>query len=426
MNADPKPGATPDDDLRRRLQTARAGGDPRYHAKLKEQNKLFVRERLDRILDPGWSFEDGLLARHVDGNLPADAVVTLVGNIDGRPVCVIANDITVKAGTWGYRTFQKITAMQELAGRTKTPLLYLVDSAGARIDEQRQSYAGRKAWGNIFYNQIQLSGVVPQVCVLLGPSPAGTAYQPALCDVCIMVEGNATAYIGSPRMSEMATGEKVTMEEMGGAEMHARVSGLGDFLCANEDEALAVAKQYLSYFPAHWSEKPPMSPARPPAAGKSIADIVPTSQRVAFNMIDLIKALVDQDSWLEVKKLWARELVTGYARLGGRAVGIVANQSRQKGGVLFPGPGGQDSCSGGFSDQWPGKYERYCLATASASSSFAHRKSPRPLTRACISAPPISSMVTFSPVAISDIRGEPMYAVALPSTMMQTSHSAGW
>ncbi len=149
MNADPKPGVTPDDDLRRRLDTARAGGDPRYHAKLKEQNKLFVRERLDRILDPGWWFEDGLLARHVDGNLPADAVVTLVGNIGGRPVCVIANDMTVKAGTWGYRTFQKITAMQELAGRTKIPLLYLVDSAGARIDEQRQSYAGRKAWGGL-------------------------------------------------------------------------------------------------------------------------------------------------------------------------------------------------------------------------------------------------------------------------------------
>jgi len=334
--ADPKPTVSPDDDLRRRLDVARAGGDPRYHAKLREQGKLFVRDRLERIMDPGWTFEDGLLARHVDGNLPADGVVTVVGHIGGRPVCVIANDMTVKAGTWGLRTFQKMTAMQELAGRTKSALLYLVDSAGARIDEQRASYAGRKAWGNIFYNQIQLSGVVPQVCVLLGPSPAGTAYQPALCDVCIMVEGNATAYIGSPRMSEMATGEKVTMEEMGGAEMHARVSGLGDFLCANEEEALAVAKQYLSYFPGHWTEKPPMEPARAPAPGKSIADIVPMSQRVAFNMVDLIKALVDADSWLEVKKLWARELVTGYARLGGRSVGIVANQSRQKGGVLFP------------------------------------------------------------------------------------------
>ncbi len=327
---------SPDDDLRSRLKEAREGGAARYHAKLKEQGKMFVRERLDLILDPGWVYEDGLLARHVDGNLPADAVVTVVGKIAGRPICVIANDMTVKAGTWGLRTFQKITAMQELAGRTKTPLLYLIDSAGARIDEQRASYAGRKAWGNIFYNQIQLSGVVPQVCVLLGPSPAGTAYQPALCDVCIMVDGNATAYIGSPRMSEMATGEKVTMEEMGGARMHNTVSGLGDFLCANEEDALALAKQYLSYFPNHWTEKPPAGTSHPPAKGRPIADIVPKNQREAFDMVELIKALVDDGSWLEVKKLWAREMVVGYARLGGKPLGLVANQSRYKGGVLFP------------------------------------------------------------------------------------------
>src|SRR4029077_4746900 len=207
----------------------------------------------------------------------------------------------------------------------------LIDSAGARIDEQRASYAGRKAWGNIFYNQIQLSGVVPQVCVLLGPSPAGTAYQPALCDVCIMVQGNSSAYIGSPRMSEMATGEKVTMEEMGGAEMHATISGLGDFLCKGEDEALDVAKKYLSYFPFHWTEAPPLESSRPPDSTKTIADIVPVSQRIGFNVIELIRALVDADSWLEVKALWARELVIGYARLGGRPVGIVANQSRYKG-----------------------------------------------------------------------------------------------
>lgn len=327
---------SPDEDLRRRLIEARRGGAERYHRKLREQNKMFVRERLEHLLDPGWSFEDGLLARHVDGSLPADAVVTAVGTIEGRPVCVIANDFTVKAGTWGHRTFQKITAMQELAGRSKCPLIYLVDSAGARIDEQRESYAGRRAWGNIFYNQIQLSGVVPQVCVLLGPSPAGTAYQPALCDVCIMVERNATAYIGSPRMSEMATGEKVSMEEMGGARMHCTVSGLGDFLCSDELEALEVAKHYLSYFPSHWTERPPLREPAPPAPGRPIAQIVPLNQRRAFDMLELIGALVDGGSWLEIKRLWAREIVTGYARLGGRPVGIVANNSMHKGGVLFP------------------------------------------------------------------------------------------
>jgi acetyl-CoA carboxylase carboxyltransferase component len=322
--------------LREHLATARSGGAQRYHEKLTAQHKLFVRERLNLLLDSDVAFEDGLLARYADGNLPGDAVVTAVGKIAGRDVCVIANDFTVKAGTWGYRTYQKITAMQELAGRIKAPLVYLVDSAGARIDEQRESYAGRRAWGNIFYNQIQLSGVVPQVCVLLGPSPAGTAYQPALCDVCIMVDKNATAYIGSPRMSEMATGERIDMEEMGGAEMHCTVSGLGDFLCKTEQEALAVAKQYLSYFPSHWSEKPPLAAAQPPASTKPIADIVPRNQRHAFNMVDVIKALVDGGSWLEVKRLWARELVTGFARLGGRSIGIVGNNSMFKGGVLFP------------------------------------------------------------------------------------------
>jgi acetyl-CoA carboxylase carboxyltransferase component len=328
--------ASPDDLLRARLGVARRGGNQKNHDKLREQKKLFVRERLDLLLDAGSQFEDGLLARYSDSNLPGDAVVTVVGAVGGRTVCVIANDFTVKAGTWGHRTYQKITAMQELAGRIKAPILYLVDSAGARIDEQREAFAGRRAWGNIFYNQIQLSGQVPQICILLGPSPAGAAYQPALCDTCIMVEGNATAYIGSPRMSEMATGEQVSMEEMGGARMHCTVSGLGDFLCADEAEAIAVAKKYLSFLPSHWTDPPPLTATRQPIASRPIGDIVPSNQRQAFNMVDLISSLVDGDSWLEVKRLWARELVTGYARLGGRSVGIVANNSMFKGGALFP------------------------------------------------------------------------------------------
>lgn len=337
MESTPRDATSSDADLRRRLQRARSGGAERYHQRLLEHNKMFVRKRLECLLDPGWSFEDGLLAREDDGNLPADAVVTTTGTIGGRPVCVIANDFTVKAGTWGYRTFQKITAMQQLAGRSRCPLIYLVDSAGARIDEQRESYAGRSAWGNIFYNQIQMSGVVPQICVLMGPSPAGTAYQPALCDVCIMVDKNATAYIGSPRMSAMATGEEVDMEQMGGARMHCTISGLGDVLCDQEVEALAAVRAYLAYFPSHWSERPPsLPPLDPDPRSKPIAEIVPKNQRQAFNMLELIRSLVDEGSWFEIKKLWARELATGYARLGGRPIGIVANNSLHKGGVLFP------------------------------------------------------------------------------------------
>lgn len=314
---------------------ARLGGPEKYRTRQKAAGKLLVRERLELLLDPGFEVEDGLLARSEQG-LPADAVVTVIGKVDGRPVCVIANDFTVKAGTWGRKTFEKITRMQEVAGEIGAPLVYLIDSAGARIDEQFESYAGRRAWGNIFYNQIQLSGQIPQLCGMFGPSPAGSAYVPALCDLIVMVEGQATAYIGSPRMAEMATGEKVTLEEMGGARMHNTVSGLGDVLAADEHEALRVLRAYLGFMPPNWHEQPPLAEARAPAPHRPIAEIVPERENLAFDMHELVTALVDEDSFLELKTLFARELITGFGRLGGRAVGILANNSRIKAGVLFP------------------------------------------------------------------------------------------
>ena len=168
------------------VATARLGGSEKRARKVVAKGQLLVRDRLRLLLDDEPEFEDGLLARASDG-LPGDAVVTVVGKVDGRTTCVIANDYTVKAGTWGRRTFEKITRMQELADQIGAPLVYLVDAAGARIDEQFDSYAGRHAWGNIFFNQIAFSGRIPQVCALFGPSPAGSAYVPALCDVTIMV-----------------------------------------------------------------------------------------------------------------------------------------------------------------------------------------------------------------------------------------------
>lgn len=320
--------------LRERLEAARQGGAPKYHARLAEEGKLFVRDRLKLLLDPDSEIEDGLLARTLAG-LPGDAVVTVQGTIGGRPVCVIANDMTVKAGTWGKKTFEKMTRMQEVAGTLRVPLIYLIDSAGARIDEQFESYAGRHAWGNIFYNQIQLSGVIPQICIMLGPSPAGSAYVPALCDVVIMVDKNATAYIGSPRMAEMAIGEKVTLEQMGGARMHCAESGLGDMLVETEQEALTLARRYFDLMPQHWEEQPPLREPVAPASQTPIAEIVPEKENVPFDMHRLIDALVDGESFVEVKRLFAPELITGLARLGGRPVGIVANQSKVKGGVLF-------------------------------------------------------------------------------------------
>lgn len=205
------------DDVRSRLERIRKGGEPRYHEKAREEGKLFCRERLARLLDPDSLVEDAAFANSLAGDLPADGVVTGTGRIDGRPVCVMANDSTVKAGSWGWRTVEKILRIQETAERLAVPLLYLVDSAGARITDQVDMFPGRRGAGRIFFNEVHLSGVVPQICVLFGPSAAGGAYIPAFCDIVIMVDGNASMYLGSPRMAAEVIGEKVTLEEMGGA-----------------------------------------------------------------------------------------------------------------------------------------------------------------------------------------------------------------
>jgi len=322
-------------ELLKRIEMLEKGGPEKYHQRIAKQNKMFVRDRIDYMLDPGSFVEDGLLARYAEGQ-PADAMIVGMGTIGGRKVALIANDYTVKAGTWGRLGYKKMTYMQRKADQLGIPLLYLIDSAGARIDDQHHCYAGRDAWGNIFYNQIVFSGRIPQICVLLGPSPAGSAYVPALCDITIMVDKNVTVYMGSPRMAEMAIGEKVTMEEMGGARMHCKVSGLGDMLVADDTEAMDAALKYLSFFPQNWREKPPLAEARDPKVGRPIEHIVPERESIPFDMYEFVEALIDEGSWWEYKKLFAPEMLTGLARLGGRSVGILANQSIVKGGVIFP------------------------------------------------------------------------------------------
>jgi methylmalonyl-CoA decarboxylase subunit alpha len=315
-------------------QRARAGNLARGAEKLAEQNKLFVRDRLALLLDEGSFVEDGLLANAMAGDLPADGVVTGVGRVDGRPVCVMANDPTVKAGSWGARTVEKIVRLTEHALRHELPVLWMVDSAGARITDQVELFPGRRGAGRIFYNQVRLSGKVPQICCLFGPSAAGGAYIPAFCDVVIMVEGNASMYLGSPRMAEMVIGEKATLEEMGGARMHATVSGCGDQLATDDADAISQARRYLSYLPQNWRAAPHDLAARPPAR-RLTADLVPEEERRAYDMHRVIEGLVDEGSFYEVKALFARELIVGFARLEGRSVGVVANNPEQKGGVLF-------------------------------------------------------------------------------------------
>ncbi|RID82868.1 acyl-CoA carboxylase subunit beta [Peribacillus asahii] len=318
------------------VETIKKGGSTKYHEKNAEKGKLFVRERLQLLFDEGIEIEDAFFANCTSEGLPADGVVTGIGKINGQTVCVMANDSTVKAGSWGAKTVEKIIRIQETAEKLQVPLLYLVDSAGARITDQIEMFPGRRGAGRIFYNQVKLSGKVPQICLLFGPSAAGGAYIPAFCDIVVMVDGNASMYLGSPRMAEMVIGEKVTEEEMGGAKMHCSVSGCGDVLAKSEEEAIAFARRYLSYFPTNYQQKPTPVEAKDPASfEKTLADIIPANQNAPFNMYDLINRVVDEDSVCEIKKLFAPELITTLARINGQPVGIIANQPRVKGGVLF-------------------------------------------------------------------------------------------
>jgi acetyl-CoA carboxylase carboxyltransferase component len=324
------------EELAAALAQARRGGAPRHHEKAREQGKLHCRERLALLLDPGSFVEDATLANHLAGDLPADGVVTGVGRIDGRSVCAMANDSTVKAGSWGKRTVEKILRIQERAERLRVPLVSLVDSAGARITDQIEMFPGRRGAGRIFHNQVRMSGMVPQLCLLFGPSAAGGAYIPAFCDAVFMVEGNASMYLGSPRMAEMVIGQTTTLEEMGGARMHCSVSGCGDLLAASEPEAIAAARRYLGYLPS--CSESPLPEAEAQAPAHSCADLeslIPREENKPFDMRRVVERLVDAGSFFELKALFAGEILTGLARIDGRPVGLVASQPRVKGGVLF-------------------------------------------------------------------------------------------
>ena len=227
--------------------------------------RLTARERVDLLFDAGTFVEDGALANALAGNLPADGVVTGQGLVEGRPALVVANDWTVKAGSWGARTVEKIVRITERALAAELPIFWFIDSAGARITDQVDLFPGRRGAGRIFANQVALSGQVPQICCLFGPSAAGGAYIPAFCDVVFMVEERASMYLGSPRMAEVVIGETVTLEEMGGARMHATVSGCGDNLVDDDREAIDDAKYYFSYLPTYWREAPPRYDGEAPA-----------------------------------------------------------------------------------------------------------------------------------------------------------------
>jgi acetyl-CoA carboxylase carboxyltransferase component len=329
------------EELAERRARARAGGGDERIARQHAAGKLTARERLALLIDDGTFCELGLHAqphfsqRAMEGReAPADGVITGYGRVDGRLVAVVAYDFTVMAGSMGMTGELKVTRLRELALTKRMPLIWLLDSAGARIQEAVGSlFAGT---GYLFREEVTMSGVVPLVAALMGPCAAGTAYIPGLADFVPMVRGRGSMALAGPHLVRAAVGEDVTQEELGGSRVHCRRSGVGDLEVADDEECIARIKEYLSYFPSHCEERPPVRPVSDPVdrCDEELLAVLPPSNRQPYDMYDVIRRIVDDGEWLDLKPQWAKTIVTCLARLGGRPVGIVASQPRQLGGIL--------------------------------------------------------------------------------------------
>lgn len=326
-------------DLAQRREQALGLGGPDRVERQHSLGKLTARERLDLLLDPGTWVEYGMLADHMDAGLgdrylAADGAVTGIGEIDGRKVAVAAYDFTVMAGSMGTVGESKIRRMRHHAISQRIPMVWLLDSAGARIQSTSgSSFAGA---GDLFREQVAMSGVVPMVAAMLGHCAAGTAYIPALADFVPMVKGTSSMALGGRHLVKAAVGEDVTEEEMGGSAVHTKISGVADLEVADDAACLEIVRKYLSYFPAHNQESPPVRTTADPVDRRveELYDIVPTAPRRAYDMRKVITAIVDDGDVFWMKPDWAKNLVTGLARIDGQSVGIVANQPMVLGGAL--------------------------------------------------------------------------------------------
>ena len=328
------------DHLRKlRAEAAKGGGAQRLLDQHKK-GKLTARERLDLLLDEGSFVEIDRFAQHqchdfgmADKKFPGDAVVTGHGTIDGRPVCVFAQDFTVFGGSLSRAVADKICKVMDMAMRMGCPVLGLNDSGGARIQEGVVSLGG---YGEIFYRNVRASGVIPQISVILGPCAGGAVYSPAITDYIIMVEGTSYMYITGPNVVKSVTHEDVDHAELGGATVHNTQTGVAHFRAGEESEALALVREMLSYWPANNMEDPPFLATDDPSdrQDEKLDTVVPDDPTQAYDMFDVIRRVVDDGRFLEVAREFGRNLVVGFARLGGYSVGIVANQPRYLAGVL--------------------------------------------------------------------------------------------
>jgi acetyl-CoA carboxylase carboxyltransferase component len=328
-------------DLEERRAAARLGGGEEKIARQHEAGKLTARERIALLIDDGTFTELGIHARPhfsqraMDGrSAPADGVITGWGEVDGRPVAAAAYDFTVMAGSMGMTGEIKVARLRELALTKRIPIVWLLDSAGARIQEAVGSlFAGT---GHLFREEVVMSGVVPQVAALMGPCAAGTAYIPGLADFVPMVSGRGSMALAGPHLVRAAIGEDVTQEELGGARVHCRKSGVGDLECASDEECIERVREYLSFFGSNCEQAPPVLPVSDPVDRMegALLDVLPESNRKPYDMYDVIQLIVDDGSWFDLKPKWARTIITCFARMGGRPVGIVASQPRHLGGIL--------------------------------------------------------------------------------------------
>jgi acetyl-CoA carboxylase carboxyltransferase component len=339
------PGTAPltelNDQLHERREAARLGGGEEKIAKQHERGKLTARERIDLLVDEGTFVELGLhgrphFAQRAMDNVeaPADGVVTGWGDIDGRTCCVAAYDFTVMAGSMGMTGELKVGRLREIALQKRMPFVWLLDSAGARIQEATGSlFAGS---GQLFREEVEMSGVVPMVAAMMGPCAAGTAYIPALSDFVPMVAGQGAMALAGPHLVKAVTGEDVTMEELGGARVHTRISGVGDLEVKSDEECIDAVKSYLSFFPSNWEEKPPVGPEVDPIDRMSdkLLEIVPDSSRKPYDMYEVIAEIVDDGEYFDLKPKFAKSVITCFARFGAQPVGIVANQPKHLAGIL--------------------------------------------------------------------------------------------
>ncbi|MFB6127412.1 MAG: acyl-CoA carboxylase subunit beta [Halolamina sp.] len=368
--------------LREEIADILDGGPEKYKDRLPEQGKLFVRDRLELWFDDDGGvpaagdgesavgsdgdgdgdgesgdrilFEDGKFANfdewhpespEVDdetgadesARLPADGLITGAAAFEGRELHFMANDFTVKAGSMAEKGVEKFLRMQQRALKNGKPALYLMDSSGGRIDQQTGFFANREGIGKYYYNHSMLSGRVPQICVLYGPCIAGAAYTPVFADFTVMVEGMSAMAIASPRMVKMVTGEDIEMDDLGGPAVHAEESGSADLVAEDERHARRLVADLLSYLPDKAGEDPPRSDPTPPTYSPAgIDEVVPENPNEPYDVHDLLERVCDAESVFELRPDYGEEIVTAFARIDGRPVGVVANQPAQRSGAIFP------------------------------------------------------------------------------------------